>query len=343
MLEQAFRLFNTDVAVDFGSATIRVFIRGHGLVLEEANIVTTRIEGNNVEFVALGSEAKIYVGRTPKSMETHFPIQGSVIKHFDLALALCRHVLQKVLGKSLLIKPKLLWIMPHGISPQAKEKYLKILYSVGNRESVYVDSLICSGIGCKLPVNEPIGSLVLDIGHGSSKLGLLSLSGITAHGQTRFGGETLSFAIRKWLERKDIAIGPVMATTIKEAIAEADAPNPQRTIRFSGRRISSGMAEEITLSSTDIFEALQFPLNNILAMFKRTMANITPELASDIWEQGIMLCGGSAQLQGIDDFFFSHLKIPTFVSEQPSLRNIEGGGALLEDSNLLDWVGEGNE
>ena len=342
MLEQAFRLFNTDVAVDFGSATIRVFIRGHGLVLEESNIVTIQKDGTNIRFVALGSEAKIYVGRTPKTMETYFPVQGSLIKHPDLALALCRHVLQKVLGKSF-IKPKLLWIMPHGISPQAKEEYLRILYLIGNRESVYVDSLICSGIGCKLPVNEPIGSLVLDIGHGSSKLGLLSLSGITAQGQTRFAGEALSFAIRKWLEKNDLGIGPVMASTIKEAIAEVDAPNPQRTIRFSCRRISNGMAEEITLSSADIFETLQYPLENILSMIKRTLANITPELASDIWEQGLMLCGGSAQLHGIDDFFFSQLNIPTFIIEQPSLSNIEGGGALLEDSNLLDWVGEGNE
>lgn len=343
MFEQAFRLFHTDVAVDFGSATIRIFIQGHGLVLEEATIVTTRNKGQQREFVALGNDAKVYVGRTPKSMETHFPIQGSIIKDPDLALSLCRSVLQKVLGKSMLIRPKLLWIMPHGISPQAKEDYLRILYTVGNRESVYVDSLICSGIGCKLPVNEPLGSLVLDIGHGSAKLGLLSLSGITAHGQTRFAGESLSFAIRKWLEKKDLAIGPVMATTIKEAIAQADTPNPQRTIRFSCRRISNGMAEESNLSSADIYEALQYPLNSILSMIKRTLANITPELASDIWEQGLMLCGGSSQLNGIDDFFVSHLKIPTFIIEQPSLSNIEGGGALLEDSNLLDWVGEGNE
>jgi len=341
MFEQALSLLHTNVAVEIGSATTRVYVHHQGIVYDGASILVTEQHKGKDRIIAFGEEAKQLVGRTPAHMNTHIPIQNSVITSTPFAKSLLRNALETALGGRGLIKPKILLIMPHGLTSQHSQDYIDVLYSVGNRESIYVDSLLCVGLGCRLPVNEPIGSLVLDIGLGSSKVGLLSLSGIAAGGQSTIAGKNIDQSISSWLEKhQTLSISNPTAEMIKEAIGDADNPDPERTIQFACRDSRSGKAREVTLSSVDIFGAIQQPLEQISSLIKNSLSKITPELAADVIDQGMMLCGGTANLQGIDDFFAKKLNVQTFVIDAPKLAAIRGAGALLEDTNLLEWLGE---
>ena len=341
MFEQALSLLHANVAIELGSTFMRIYLLSKGIVYDGPTIVVTEERKGRSHLIAYGEEAKQLVGRTPAHMQTLFPIQNSVIQNKALVKMLVQTILETSLGGRGLIKPKILLIMPHGLTHAQRQEYIDVLYSVGNRESIYVDSLLCAGLGCHLPVNEPIGSVVLDIGGGSSKIGLLTLSGIAASGHSTAAGQQLDNAVRLWLDKhQQLSVGSQSAEMIKEAIGDADNPDPERTVQFSCRDSKSGKAREVSLSSVNIFGALQKPLQDISRMIQSGLSSTTPELASDIIDNGIMICGGTANLQGIDDYFAKQLNVPTFVIDSPNLAAIRGAGLLLEDSKLLDWLGE---
>jgi rod shape-determining protein MreB and related proteins len=341
MFEQALSLWHTNVAIELGSAATRVYVQGRGIIYDGASIVVTEEKKGKEHLVAFGEDAKQLVGRTPAHLKAHFPIQNSVIQNPSLVKILLQSVLETALGGRGLIKPKILLVMPHGLTSNQRQDYIDVLYFVGNRESIYVDSLLCCGLGCKLPVSEPIGNLVLDIGLGSSNIGLLTLSGIATSGHTSIAGKSIDKSISSWLEKnQQISVGLLTAEDIKEALGDADNPDPERTMQLACRDSKSGQAREVLISSIDIFSAIREPLTKITGMLKNSLAKTSPELAADIIDQGLMLCGGTSNLQGIDDFFAKMLNIPTFVIDGPRLAAIRGAGALLEDTKLLEWLGE---
>ena len=340
MFEQALRLLRSDIAIELGSARTKVFVRGQGLLFDEPSLVLTKNHNKKEKIVCVGKEAQQFLGRTPESMNIHTPIQKSISIHPNLSKALLQHAVEKSIGGQGLLKPKILLLIPHGIRTDEKKQLLDILYTVGSRESVYIDSLLCAGLGLGLPINEPIGSLVLDIGHGTSKVGVLSMSGIVASAKSNVGGEQINQYIISHAHEQNHRIGQVTANTIKEAIGEAVERDAPRYITFTCRDSLSGQPKEIQLQSSDITPPITKALQQISVMIRALLTKLSPELCADVLQYGMMICGGSAKLYGMDEFFSHDLNIPVFVHEQPELRSILGAGALLEDQHLLDWMGE---
>lgn len=341
MLEQAWRLFRNDIAIDLGSHRTRVFVQGQGLTFSEPTLVVTENKGDVDIMVSFGNDARQYEGRTPPHMTVHHPVRNSIIANMSLITGYLKYALQKSGASGTLLKPKILMSIPQGISSAAKKNLLDTLYTIGNRDSVYVDTLLCAGLGAKLPINEPTGSLLLHMGHGTTQVGVLTLSGLAVSGTVNIAGAQLNQSLIRFLkEQKNVEVSPLVAAQIKDAIGQAYPTGDLRTMQVMGRDLLSGQIRQLDLSSTELIEGLHPPLYRIAAFLKQTIHALSPELCADILESGVRLSGGTAQLPGIDDFFSEALRIPVFVAEHPDLTNIIGAGSLLDNEDLLDWLGE---
>lgn len=341
MLEQAWRLFRHDIAIDLGSHRTRIFVQGQGLAFAEPTIVVTETQGSIETMLSFGQGAKQYEGRTPPKMTIHHPVKNSVISNMSLVEGFLKYALHKSGASGTLLKPKILLSVPSGISSAAKKNLLDILYTLGNRESVYVDTLLCSGLGSKLPINEPTGSLLLHMGHGTTQVGVLTLSGLAVSGTLNIAGAQLNQSLVEFLKtEKKVAVSPLMAAQIKDSIGQAYPTGDLRSMQVMGQDLLSGQFRQLDLSSTELIEGLHPPLYRIANFLRQTIRALSPELCADILESGVRLSGGTAQMPGIDDFFSEELRIPVFVAEHPDLTTILGAGSLLDNEDLLDWLGE---
>ena len=341
MFEQAWRLFRTDIALDIGSARTRVWVQDQGLSYDEPTLVITEKQGKTAQVVAMGNAAKQYVGRTPPSMTIHRPVVQSICAQPTILESLIRHAIQQACGGSSFLRPKILLTMPHGLSATERKTYIDILYRVGSRESVFVDNLLCAGLGSKLPINEPIGSILLHIGHGSSQIGVMTLSGISASKRSPIGGYSIDQSIVQHLRTsRSLEIGVHLASEMKESIGTAESNGQFRTFQSAAKNIDSGQFHQVEFSNENILPGIQQPLLKLVETVKKTVSTISPEMCADIIQNGLMLSGGVAQLTDIDDFLSFHLRLPVFISDQPHLSPLRGAGELLNTPDLLDWLGE---
>ena len=341
MFEQAWRLFRTDIAIDIGSSRTRVWVQDQGLAFDEPTLVATQANGKTAQVVAMGNAAKQYIGRTPPGMTIHRPVVQSVCTQSTILESFIKYAIQQACGGSSFLRPKILLTMSHGLTAQERKTYVDILYRVGSRESVFVDNLLCAGLGSKLPINEPVGSVLLHIGHGSSQIGVMTLSGLAASRRTTIGGHSIDQAIVAELQSsKGLGIGIHVASEMKEAIGNAETQGEFRTFQSAVKDLQSGQLQQVEFSSENIVSAIQKPLMKLVETVQKTISTVSPELCADIIQNGVMLSGGSAQLVGIDDFLSIHLQLPVFISDQPHLSPLKGASELLNTPDLLDWMGE---
>lgn len=339
MFDQALGALSHDLAVDLGTSNTLVYVRGRGIVVDEPSVVAVQRTGGSSRVVAVGQEAKQMVGRTPEHITAVHPLQDGVIADFDLAEALLRTCIERALGAKPLVKPRIAVCVPHRLEDVERRAIMDSAKSAGAREVHLVGKPIAAAVGSGMPISEPVGNIVMDIGGGTTEVGLVSLGGIVVTRSTQVGGNHFDRAIAEWIQGKhNVLVGARTSEQVKVDIGCASPAEQAQTTRIKGRDLTTGTAREIVLTSDEIADALSSPLAMIVDILRETLKESPPELAADILDRGLVLCGGSALLDGVDRYIRDQSGLPVVVAEDPRRSAAMGAGRLLEDPDTLARV-----
>jgi rod shape-determining protein MreB len=321
------------MAVDLGTANTLVYVRGKGIVLSEPSVVA--IDHRTGEVHAVGSEAKRMLGRTPASISAVRPLKDGVIADFDVTEQMLRHFIRKV-SQNRWAHPRVVICVPSGVTGVEKRAVEEASYSAGARWSTLIEEPMAAAIGAGLPVAEPTGSMIVDIGGGTSEVAIISLGGIVVSQSIRVGGDELDEAVISWVKKEyKLLIGSQTSEEIKLEIGSA-APLPQEEqAEIRGRDLVTGLPKTIVLSSEEIRVALEEPVQAVIDAIKATLDKTPPELASDIMDRGIMLAGGGSLLRGLPERLRNETQMPVHLAESPLTCVAVGSGKYLEEFDVL--------
>ncbi|MDN3522407.1 rod shape-determining protein [Halomonas ramblicola] len=325
-------LFSSDLSIDLGTANTLIYVRGRGIVLDEPSVVAIRQSGNMRSVAAVGSDAKRMLGRTPGNITAIRPMKDGVIADFTVTEQMLQHFIRKVHQSTFLTpSPRVLVCVPC-MSTQVERRAIKeSAEGAGAREVFLIEEPMAAAIGAGLPVEEAQGSMVVDIGGGTSEIAIISLNGIVYSESIRVGGDRFDEAIIGYVRRHyGSLIGEATAERIKEEIGCAYPGGELREIDVRGRNLAEGIPRSFTLNSHEILDALQETLSSIVAAVKNALEQSPPELASDIAERGLVLTGGGALLRDLDKLIAEETGLPVIVAEDPLTCVARGGGKALE-------------
>jgi rod shape-determining protein MreB len=332
--------FSNDLSIDLGTANTLIYVRGRGIVLNEPSVVAIREEpgrgGKKIE--AVGAEAKNMLGRTPGHITAIRPMKDGVIADFTITEEMLKHFIGKVHGNRLIRpSPRVLVCVPYGSTQVERRAIQESAEGAGARWVRLIEEPMAAAVGAGLPVHEARGSMVLDIGGGTSEVAVISLNGIVYASSVRIGGDRFDEAIINYVRRNyGILIGDATAERIKIEIGSAYPGQQVREISVKGRNLSEGVPRSFTLNSNEILEALQEPLAGIVGAVKVALEQTPPELGADVAERGIVLTGGGALLRDADKLLMEETGLPVVVAEDPLTCVARGGGRMLE---LIDEHG----
>jgi rod shape-determining protein MreB len=322
-----------DMAVDLGTATTLVYVRGRGIVLSEPSVVA--IDQRTGEVYAVGAEAKRMLGRTPASISAVRPLKDGVIADFEVTEQMLRHFMRRV-AQNRWAHPRVVICVPSGVTGVEKRAVEEATYSAGARWVTLIEEPMAAAIGAGLPVAEPTGSMIVDIGGGTSEVAVISLGGIVVAQSIRVGGDELDEAIIAWVKKQyKLLIGSQTAEDIKLAIGSAGPLPQEQQAEIRGRDLVTGLPKTIVLSSEDMRVALEDPVQAIIEAIKATLDRTPPELASDIMDRGIMLAGGGSLLQALPERLRSETQMPVHLAESPLTCVAVGSGKYLEEFDVL--------
>ena len=329
-------LFSRDLSIDLGTANTLIYVGGQGIVLDEPSVVAIRTHKNGRESIeAIGMHAKRMLGRTPGDITAVRPLKDGVIADFDVTEQMLRHFIQKVHPKHALglkPSPRIVVCIPCKSTEVEQRAIRESAERAGARDVLLLEEPMAAALGAGLPVDEAVGTMVIDIGGGTTELAIISLSGVVYSDSVRVGGDRFDEAIGAYVRRtQGSLIGEATAEKIKEEIGTAYPQKDILEIDVRGRNLAEGVPRSFTLNSNDILEALTEPLSMIVQAVKRALEQCPPELASDIAESGIVLTGGGALLKDIDILIAEESGLPVTVAEDPLTCVVLGGGKHLED------------
>ncbi|HEX9314360.1 MAG TPA: rod shape-determining protein [Actinomycetota bacterium] len=333
-LDRAFQFMGRDMAVDLGTANTLVYVRGRGTVLNEPSVVAINTKTGAI--LAVGSEAKRMIGRTPGHILAIRPLKDGVIADFDVTEKMLRYFIQKVHKRRVLAKPRVVICVPSGITGVEQRAVEEAAIAAGARAAYIIEEPMAAAIGAGLPVHEPAGNMVVDIGGGTTEVAVISLGGIVTALSIRIGGDELDEAIIAYIKKEySLALGERTAEEIKMAIGSAfplpDEPNAE----IRGRDLVTGLPKTIIVSSEEIRRAIEEPVNAIVDAVKSTLDRTPPELAADIMDKGIVLTGGGALLKGLDERLKHETGMPVHLTENPLSCVAIGSGKCLEEFEAL--------
>ena len=333
MLDNIRGLFVNDLSIDLGTANTLIYARDQGVVLNEPSVVAIRTEpSGGKRIVAFGHEAKRMVGRTPTQIHTVRPLKDGVIADFTITEKMLRHFIRKV-QKRRLLRPmtRVLVCVPYGSTQVERKAIRESAADAGARKVFLVEEPVAAAVGAGIPIDEARGSMVLDIGGGTSEVAIISLNGIVYAESVRTAGDKFDEAIVSYVRRQhNMLIGEATAETIKHRIATAYRGREIREIEVVGRHLSAGVPRSFTLNSNEVLDAIQEPLATIASAVKLALESTPPELGSDVAERGIVLTGGGALLAELDTMIGEETGLPVIVAEDPLTCVARGGGLLLE-------------
>ncbi|MDQ3952590.1 MAG: rod shape-determining protein [Actinomycetota bacterium] len=332
-----FQFIGRDMAVDLGTANTLVYVRGRGIVLNEPSVVAINTKTGAI--LAVGSEAKRMIGRTPAHIVAIRPLKDGVIADFDVTEKMLRYFIQKVHRRSFLAKPRVVVCVPSGITGVEQRAVEEATISAGARSAYIIEEPMAAAIGAGLPVHEPTGNMVVDIGGGTTEVAVVSLGGIVTSQSIRIGGDELDESIINYIKKEySLMLGERTAEEIKMAIASA-FPMPEETqAEIRGRDLVTGLPKTIVVSAEEIRRAIEEPVNAIVDAVKNTLDKTPPELASDIMDKGIVLAGGGSLLKGLDERLKHETGMPIHVAEDPLFAVAIGSGKCLEEFEALKRV-----
>lgn len=322
-----------DMAVDLGTANTLVYVRGRGIVLSEPSVVA--IDSQTHEVHAVGVEAKRMLGRTPGSITAIRPLKDGVIADFDVTEQMLRHFIQKV-HQSRWAHPRVVVCVPSGVTGVEKRAVEEACLSAGARQAYLIEEPMAAAIGAGLPVSEPTGSMIVDIGGGTSEVAVISLGGIVASQSVRVGGDELDEAIVSYVKREyKLMIGQQTAEEVKLEIGSAFPLKEEVQAEIRGRDLVTGLPKTIVLTNDEVHRALAEPVGAIIDSIRVTLDQTPPELASDIMDRGIMLAGGGSLLKGFPERLREETQIPTHLAESPLTCVAIGSGRSLEEFEAI--------
>jgi len=336
-------LFSNDLSIDLGTANTLIYVKGQGIVLNEPSVVAIRMErgtGNPKNIAAVGAEAKRMLGRTPGNIQAIRPLKDGVIADFTVTEKMLQHFIHKVHTDKFKFfhpSPRVLVCVPCGSTQVERRAIRESAAGAGAREVYLIEEPMAAAIGAGLPVSEASGSMVLDIGGGTTEVAVISLSGIVYSASVRIGGDRFDEAIINYVRRNyGTLIGESTAERIKEDIGNAYPGDEVRETEVRGRNLAEGIPRSFTLNSNEILEALQEPLSGIVSAVKTALEQTPPELGADVAERGLVLTGGGALLKDLDRLLMEETGLPVLIAEDPLTCVARGGGRALE---MIDETG----
>jgi len=332
-----FKFGSKDIGIDLGTANILVTLKGKGIVLKEPSVVAIDRKTGNI--TATGNEAKEMLGRTPEQIRAVRPLKDGVIADFTATQLMLKNIIEKVENKYNVGRPRVVVGVPSGITEVEERAVEESVLQAGAREVYLIEEPMAAAIGASLEVAEPSGSIIVDIGGGTTEVAVISLGGIVVSHSLRVAGDELDQDIVNYIKREmNLAVGETTAEQIKMEIGCASPLMTEASMEIRGRDLTDGLPRNVTITSTQVEQAIKESIDKIIEIVKATLEKTPPELASDIMEKGIVLAGGGALIRNLDKLLSLETGIPVFVAEQPLDCVVRGTGKTLEDLERLKEV-----
>ena len=326
-----------DLAIDLGTANTLIYVRGEGVVCNEPSVVAVQKDAQGGRRVlAVGAEAKRMVGRTPGNIVAIRPLKDGVIADFETTEAMLRYFIHKAHNRRMFVRPRMVICVPNGITEVERRAVKESAESAGAREVYLIEEPMAAAIGAGLPISEPVGSMIVDIGGGTSEVAVISLSGVVFSRSVRVGGDEMDEAIAQYIKRKyNLLVGERTAELIKISIGSAYPDEEIRTMTIKGRDLVDGVPKTVEISDEEIRDSLLEPVGQIVEAVRVTLERTPPELAGDIVDKGIVLAGGGALLRNLDVLLREETGLPVVVAEDALTAVVLGAGKMLEELSLL--------
>jgi len=329
--------FSRDMGVDLGTANTLIYVKGRGIVLQEPSVVALDRESGAV--LAVGEDAKRMIGRTPGNIVAIRPMKDGVIADFDVTQTMLRHFIGKAHPRRALLRPRVVIAVPSGVTEVEKRAVIDATLQAGAREAHTIEEPMAAAIGAGMPVQEPTGNMIVDIGGGTTEVAIISLGGIVTSRSIRIAGDEMDEAIVNYVKRKyNLLIGERTAEQVKIKLGNAVPLDEKETMEIRGRDLVTGLPKTLPIRAEEIQEALGEPIGAILEAIKVTLERTPPELAADIMDRGIVMSGGGSMLRNLDVLINRETGMPVHLTEEPLLGVVRGAGKVLEEIETLRRV-----
>ncbi|RWX47572.1 rod shape-determining protein MreB [Candidatus Electrothrix communis] len=334
-----FGWMSNDLAVDLGTANTVLYVKGKGIVLREPSVVAVRQDARGSKVLAVGSEAKEMLGKTPGNIAAIRPMKDGVIADFEVTEAMLRYFINKVHNRRTLVHPRIIISVPSGITQVEKRAVRESAESAGAREVYLIEEPMAAAIGADLPITEPTANMIIDVGGGTTEVAVISLAGIVYAKSVRVAGDKMDASILQYIKRKhNLAIGERTAETIKTTIGNVLPVEPYETMEIKGRDLVSGVPKTITITSEEIQSAIAEQVDVIVDAVRLALEVTPPELSADIVDQGIVLTGGGALLKNLDKLLTNETGMPIIVADDPLSSVVLGSGKALDNFDILKEI-----
>lgn len=318
------------VGIDLGTVNTRIYVPKRGIVVSQPSVVAIDINTNQV--VAIGRDAEEMVGRTPEAIELYRPLNDGVIADFGITQTMLRHFLGIAIGRVHLLKPDLMVSLPGGATSTERKAVVDVALAAGGRAAYIIEQPVAAALGANIPIANPTGNMIIDLGGGTTEIAVISLGGVVAQHSVRVGGNKIDNAIADYLRRQhSLSVGERTAEQVKQKIGSALPMKKSHKMRVKGRDIAGGLPKTVTVQSSELVDAIQEILEKIVLAIRSVLEETPPELVSDIIDQGIILSGGTAQLRNLDKLLSKVIGVPVVVTEDPLNCTVEGIGSALDN------------
>lgn len=343
MLKRLIGFFSNDLAIDLGTANTLIYVRNKGIILNEPSVVAIKNAGNGnssgKSVLAVGQDAKLMLGRTPGSIQAIRPMKDGVIADFNVTEDMLKYFIRKVQENKFFSSPRIIICVPCGSTQVERRAIRESATSAGAREVYLIEEPMAVAIGANLPVAEPTGSMVVDIGGGTTEVGILSLGGMVYSNSLRIAGDSFDEAIINYVRRRHgVLIGEATAERVKQTIGTAWSESEHKEMEIKGRDIAEGMSRSLVITSEEIYEAISDSLDQIVQAIRQALEKTPPELSADIGEKGMVIAGGGALLRDMDRRLMQDTGLPVVLAEEPLTCVVRGCGRALEEMDALGDV-----
>ncbi|KAA6225183.1 MULTISPECIES: rod shape-determining protein [unclassified Campylobacter] len=341
ILDQLIGFFSSDMGIDLGTANTLVLVKDKGIVINEPSVVAVEREryGFKAKILAVGKEAKEMVGKTPGNIEAIRPMKDGVIADFDMTEKMIRYFIEKTHRRKSFLRPRIIISVPYGLTQVERKAVKESALTAGAREVFLIEEPMAAAIGANLPIQEPKGNLVVDIGGGTTEIGVISLGGLVISKSIRTAGDKLDMSIVNYVKEKyNLIIGERTGEEIKMEIGSAIQLPKELSMVVKGRDQVTGLLSRIELTSEDVRDAMKEHLKEIADALKIVLEMMPPDLASDIVENGVVLTGGGALIRGLDKYLSEIVRLPIYIADEPLLAVAKGTGKALEEISLLQQL-----
>ncbi|HBO83847.1 MAG: rod shape-determining protein [Deltaproteobacteria bacterium GWC2_42_11] len=332
-------LFSNDLAIDLGTSSTLIYAKGKGIICDEPSVVAVKKDGRGRKVIAVGKEAKAMLGKTPGNIQAIRPMRDGVIADFEVTEEMLKYFIRKVHNRTFFVRPRIIIGVPSGITQVEKRAVRESAQSAGANEVYLIEEPMAAAIGAGLPITEPSGNMIVDIGGGTTEIAVISLAGIVRAKSIRVGGDKMDDAITQYLRRKhNLSIGISTAENIKITLGISMPDDEKRSMEVKGTNLVTGIPVTMEITDEEVREALTEPINAIVDAVKEVLAQTPADLAADLVDKGIMLAGGGALLRNMDVILREATKLPVTTAEEPLRCVVKGAGIALDQIELLKDV-----